>query len=329
MGDIVSYAPWLKGVLQGSVTSALVKGALPPTLLWLITWVYPLLLRQVTLWQGATTWIDVDRGMMSKARPCGPAGCCCAAAAAGCAPRGPRSRRRRQSFMFNVIVVFLSTILGGAVFAEAKQFYHNPAKARGGGAPRLSRAQPRPAGRPNQTRGPPNQPLHVSPPRSYLPPPPPTHTPTRPPAWQIPSLLASKVPGSSTFFFTYAVTVGMGTSGGQVARWLQTLLYALRPRGPGGEDGAKWPPEHQPMGRFIPQASFASAWESGGRSLLVPLPLIRFPYSPPTNPVAVTRARRHLCLVGDGDTLRRDPFLARLLAWVERHGEVRSAAELL
>ena len=43
--------------------------------------------------------------------------------------------------------------------------------------------------------------------------------------------------------------------------------------------------------------------------------------------VAVTRARRHCALVGDSETLSHNAFLARLLAWFEAHGEVRSAAE--
>ncbi len=46
--------------------------------------------------------------------------------------------------------------------------------------------------------------------------------------------------------------------------------------------------------------------------------------------VAVTRARRHCALICDTETLSRgDPFLARLCAWFEAHGEVRSAAEYL
>jgi len=43
--------------------------------------------------------------------------------------------------------------------------------------------------------------------------------------------------------------------------------------------------------------------------------------------VAVTRARRHCALVGDSDTLSRDPFLKRLCDWFEDRGELRSAAE--
>ena len=44
--------------------------------------------------------------------------------------------------------------------------------------------------------------------------------------------------------------------------------------------------------------------------------------------VAVTRARRHCAVVSDVETLSRgDPFLRRLCAWFEAHGEVRSAAE--
>ena len=43
--------------------------------------------------------------------------------------------------------------------------------------------------------------------------------------------------------------------------------------------------------------------------------------------VAVTRARRHCCIVGDSETLRKDAFLGRLCDWIEEHGDVRSAAE--
>jgi ATP-dependent RNA/DNA helicase IGHMBP2 len=45
--------------------------------------------------------------------------------------------------------------------------------------------------------------------------------------------------------------------------------------------------------------------------------------------VAVTRARRHVCIICDTETLGRDAFLKRIGAWFEAHGEVRSAAELL
>jgi len=45
--------------------------------------------------------------------------------------------------------------------------------------------------------------------------------------------------------------------------------------------------------------------------------------------VAVTRARRHCCLVCDTDTVARvNPFLQRLVAHFEAHGEYLSAAEL-
>jgi len=43
--------------------------------------------------------------------------------------------------------------------------------------------------------------------------------------------------------------------------------------------------------------------------------------------VAVTRARRHVALVGDSETLRRDAFLGRLCDWFGQHGEIASAAE--
>jgi len=45
--------------------------------------------------------------------------------------------------------------------------------------------------------------------------------------------------------------------------------------------------------------------------------------------VSVTRARRHCALVADSETLRRDPFLARLLDHFEARGEYMSAQELV
>ena len=42
--------------------------------------------------------------------------------------------------------------------------------------------------------------------------------------------------------------------------------------------------------------------------------------------VAVTRGRRHVCLVGDSETAAAHPFLRRLLDYFSEHGEVRSAA---
>lgn len=43
--------------------------------------------------------------------------------------------------------------------------------------------------------------------------------------------------------------------------------------------------------------------------------------------VAVTRARRHCALVADSDTVTSDPFLQRLIAYFEAHGEYASAGE--
>ena len=43
--------------------------------------------------------------------------------------------------------------------------------------------------------------------------------------------------------------------------------------------------------------------------------------------VAVTRARKHCCLICDTDTVRGDPFLANLVEYFEDHGDVASAAE--
>mgnify|MGYP002883116417 CR=1 FL=1 len=40
--------------------------------------------------------------------------------------------------------------------------------------------------------------------------------------------------------------------------------------------------------------------------------------------VAVTRARRHVALIGDSATAGAHPFLKRLLEYCEAHGEVRA-----
>ena len=45
--------------------------------------------------------------------------------------------------------------------------------------------------------------------------------------------------------------------------------------------------------------------------------------------VAVTRARRHVCVVGDSDTVRASPFIAALLDHVATVGDYVSAAEYL
>lgn len=43
--------------------------------------------------------------------------------------------------------------------------------------------------------------------------------------------------------------------------------------------------------------------------------------------VAVTRARRQCTLVCDSETVSKDAFLSRLVAWFEEHGEISSAAD--
>ena len=43
--------------------------------------------------------------------------------------------------------------------------------------------------------------------------------------------------------------------------------------------------------------------------------------------VAVTRAKRHLCVVCDSGTVSNDPFVASLVEHLENHGIVRSASE--
>ena len=43
--------------------------------------------------------------------------------------------------------------------------------------------------------------------------------------------------------------------------------------------------------------------------------------------VAITRAKRHCCLIADSETVSRSPFIKGLLRWMEERGEHRSAAE--
>lgn len=43
--------------------------------------------------------------------------------------------------------------------------------------------------------------------------------------------------------------------------------------------------------------------------------------------VAITRARRFVCLIGDSDTVSSDPFLKNLVDYFEKFGELRSAFE--
>ena len=44
--------------------------------------------------------------------------------------------------------------------------------------------------------------------------------------------------------------------------------------------------------------------------------------------VAVTRAKRHCCLICDTETVSQSSFVKNLIEWIENHGEVRSAYEL-
>lgn len=45
--------------------------------------------------------------------------------------------------------------------------------------------------------------------------------------------------------------------------------------------------------------------------------------------VAVTRAKRHLCVVCDTETVSQSKFINNLITWMEEHGEQRSAIEFL
>ena len=43
--------------------------------------------------------------------------------------------------------------------------------------------------------------------------------------------------------------------------------------------------------------------------------------------VAITRARRHLCIIGDSGTISQHPFLDSMVEYLNDHAEVRSAQE--
>lgn len=45
--------------------------------------------------------------------------------------------------------------------------------------------------------------------------------------------------------------------------------------------------------------------------------------------VAITRARRHLCIVCNVQTVTHDPFIKRLVDYMLENGQVRSAFELV
>lgn len=43
--------------------------------------------------------------------------------------------------------------------------------------------------------------------------------------------------------------------------------------------------------------------------------------------VAITRARRHICIIGNSDMMEKDPFLSHLVSYCFEHGEIRYATE--
>lgn len=45
--------------------------------------------------------------------------------------------------------------------------------------------------------------------------------------------------------------------------------------------------------------------------------------------VAITRAKRHCCVIGDSDTVRQSPLIRNFIEWVEQYGEQRSAFEII
>lgn len=61
IANVTHAVPWLKPILEDPATRSLVEGVLPPVLLFVITWVWPLLLRVLTVWQGATTQMEGAR----------------------------------------------------------------------------------------------------------------------------------------------------------------------------------------------------------------------------------------------------------------------------
>jgi hypothetical protein len=89
--------PPLRKALANAATQSLVEGVLPGVLLFLLAWIWPLFLRAFTVAQGAVTNSDIDRGMTSK------------------------------SFLFNVLIAFISTVLSGAVMAGLIEVVNKPA----------------------------------------------------------------------------------------------------------------------------------------------------------------------------------------------------------
>lgn len=45
--------------------------------------------------------------------------------------------------------------------------------------------------------------------------------------------------------------------------------------------------------------------------------------------VAMTRARRHLALIGDSTTIAKEPFIEGMISYCHKHGEVHSAHEYI
>ena len=43
--------------------------------------------------------------------------------------------------------------------------------------------------------------------------------------------------------------------------------------------------------------------------------------------VAVTRARRHLCVIGDAETISTDPFMKGFIEYLQAHADIRVAWE--
>ena len=96
--NLAKVLPVFKSFLLDPARQSLVEGVLPSVLLFLLAWVWPIFLRLFTVWQGVTTWADVDRGMTAK------------------------------GLLFNVLVGFISTVLSGAVASGLREFVDNPSR---------------------------------------------------------------------------------------------------------------------------------------------------------------------------------------------------------
>lgn len=78
-------ASFIQGLAHQTGVNALLRASGPPVALFALQWICPLILRALTLWQGAVTWAAVDQGMIAK------------------------------SFLFNLVIVLIASLLGSDV----------------------------------------------------------------------------------------------------------------------------------------------------------------------------------------------------------------------